>query len=101
MTKATVRSGDTLSLSGRSIKIGVPAAANNPMVLLALADGSARGGRPSPQGGRRSITHSTIWLSWGTWAIATSLSNFLRPRSLIPVSKRIFDGLPRQPQPKK
>lgn len=56
MTKATVRSGDTLSLSGRSIKIGVPAAANNPMVLLALADGSARG--PTLTAGRAKVYHA-------------------------------------------
>lgn len=56
MAKATVHSGDTLSLSGRSIKIGVPPGANNPVVLLALADGSARG--PILTAGRAKVYHS-------------------------------------------
>jgi len=56
VTKATVHSGDTLSLSGRSIKIGVAAGANNPVVLLALADGSARG--PTLTAGRAKAYHA-------------------------------------------
>ena len=56
MTKATVHSGDTLSLSGRSITIGVAAGAANPVVLLALADGTARG--PVLTAGRAKIYHS-------------------------------------------
>lgn len=56
MTKATVHSGDTLGLSGRSIKIGVAAGGNNPVVLLALADGSARG--PILTAGRAKVYHA-------------------------------------------